>query len=691
MEDFVRHPDVRPLPGYGLCQVAACYRERGIAASPYCQAHHSRRQYAIRHNTMPDEEIWKLITPAVAEQGAVSMRGLPEQVMLEFLYGVQQRNAEGIKQQDFSLRPLVDLVRAERITSLEQLDLDRLSVANQRRFATGYVRHIARLGSTPETERHKDIWDASVFGLSGVFRFDDISQKWLREALQAWALDDIPKRYGNSPRGVVQRQINNVARLSKSLRLSRDDKGVDLPLLGRDDLVFFLNRLRFLHSEGEISASQRLDAARDVRRLLNRMRTLGLTQAGQPLHGIADTFTLREEDMPEDAEDDEAGRDLPPEVMRHICHHLPTFDTSEHQHFRTVTEIVIDTGRRPNEICKLPLDCLDRDEDGKPVLVYDNRKALRMGRRLPIAEATAGVIVAQQERTRARFPAIPASELVLFPSIQANPHGDKAISATNVADQHRQWVTSLPDVLVPVVVEVDGKRVTKMLPFNKDKIFPYAYRHTYAQRHADAGVPIDVLNELMDHRQLDTTQRYYRVGEKRRREAVEKVTAMQFDRHGNRIWRAAKQLLDSEHARRAVGEVAVPYGVCTEPANVAAGGHDCAVRFRCVGCGHFRTDVSYLPDLEAYLADLLRNRERLAAFVDADEWAKVEAMPSDEEITRVRRLVHRVRDDLEELTDDDRAQIQEAVKLVRRSRGAVSLGMPRIRQPLPDIRPERSA
>ncbi|MFI6808957.1 hypothetical protein ACIBO6_28780 [Streptomyces luteogriseus] len=26
------------------------------------------------------------------------------------------------------------------------------------------------------------------------------------------------------------------------------------------------------------------------------------------------------------------------------------------------------------------------------------------------------------------------------------------------------------------------------------------YRHCYAQRHADAGVPVDVLQELMDHR-----------------------------------------------------------------------------------------------------------------------------------------------------------------------------------------------
>ncbi|MCF3105733.1 transposase [Streptomyces roseoverticillatus] len=100
--------------------------------------------------------------------------------------------------------------------------------------------------------------------------------------------------------------------------------------------------------------------------------------------------------------------------------------------------------------------------------------------------------------------------------------------------------------------------------------------------------------------------------------------------------------------------------------------------------------MSYLPDLEAYLADLLRNRERLAAFVDADAWAKSEAVPSDEEIARVRRLVQRLRTDLDELTDEDRAQVQEAVVLDRRGR-TVSLGMPRIPQPRPDLRPSRTA
>jgi hypothetical protein len=122
--------------------------------------------------------------------------------------------------------------------------------------------------------------------------------------------------------------------------------------------------------------------------------------------------------------------------------------------------------------------------------------------------------------------------------------------------RHRTWIDQLP-----VLRHGDGAEL------DKAKIVPYAYRHTYAQRHADAGVPIDVLAKLLDHRHLDVTRRYYRVEEQRRRDAVDTVTALSFDRHGNRVWRDAAALLDSEHARYAVGAVAVPYGRCTEPAN----------------------------------------------------------------------------------------------------------------------------
>ncbi|MGH3274637.1 MAG: hypothetical protein ACRDNZ_10025, partial [Streptosporangiaceae bacterium] len=84
--------------------------------------------------------------------------------------------------------------------------------------------------------------------------------------------------------------------------------------------------------------------------------------------------------------------------------------------------------------------------------------------------------------------------------------------------------------------------------------------------------------------------------------------------------------------------------------------------------------------------------EKLRAAVDADEWARAEAMPSDNEITRVRRLIERMKGDLDDLTDAGRAEIEEAVTVVRRGRARItSLGMPKVRQPMPDIRAARGA
>jgi integrase len=691
LTEFLRTPGLTGFSAFDPCLVAACTRTRMGYKPAYCQTHLNRWNEARRADPTADELLWRRTTSAIAENNLVSLRGLPHQVLAEVLYGLQQRTHRDVVTKHHELRPFVDRVRRAQIGSLEELDPKLLSPCD-RRLRTTMTTYVYLALATPESERHKDIWTAAVFGHSGTLRFTEISQPWLREATKRWAFDNLPRRRGDNGTMSVQFRINALAQLSTSLRLQRDDQGLHVSRLGRTDITAFTNRMGYLVDQGDLSPHARADQTRALRNVLTRMRTIGLKQPGEPLHGLPDEFSLVAEDMPDSPEDTEAGRDLPIEVMRHLCDHLALLERFGRRELRVAIELMIDTGRRPDEVAKLALDCLDRDGDGKPVLIYDNHKSGREGRRLPIPEATAALIVRQQEQVRARFPDTPSADLVLLPTPVANPHGHKSLGVEGIGDRHRDWVNTLPPVAVPAVVEENGVRVTKMLPFDKARIFPYAYRHTYAQRHADAGVDVTVLKELLDHRLISTTQRYYRVGEERRREAVERVTTMQFDRHGNRVWRQVKAMLDSEHARRAVGEVAVPYGGCSEPSNVAAGGQDCPIRFRCVGCGHFSTDISYLPDLERYLTDLLRHRERLAATLDADAWAKTEAMPSDEEIKRIRRLIDRMKGDLDELTEEERAQIEEAVAVVRRGRTRItSLGMPRVRQPSPDLRPERTA
>ena len=101
----------------------------------------------------------------------------------------------------------------------------------------------------------------------------------------------------------------------------------------------------------------------------------------------------------------------------------------------------------------------------------------------------------------------------------------------------------------------------------------------------------------------------------------------------------------------------MPYGICPEPTNVQAGGGACPFRFRCMGCDHFRTDASYLPDLKIHLQDLLRDRERVLATGELDEWARGEAIPSETEINLIRQLIRRVEHELDDLTETERTQI----------------------------------
>jgi integrase len=691
LEDFLVHPTVTPLASHGLCQVAACDRDRSGPLG-YCSTHAVQVRRHRRRVQDFDEDRWARTTSAIVQSGTASLRGLPDQVVAELIYGLQERTKDGAQTRDFEVRKIADLARERELTTLEDLSTDCLT-RHYRSLLAKVHRSVLLLRLTTETERLKDVWEAAVFGHAGTLRFTDISQRWLREATKRWAYDELPKRRGDAVTRGIQAIINSVALLSESLRLQRDDHGNDLTALGRDDITAFCNRMAYLSDSNRISARTRLYACRNTRRVLSRVRTLGLTRRGELLHRLPDTFAVNAGDIPDHPEDTEAGKDLPAEVMQVLCANLDTIDIGTvRTEMRVAVELIIDTGRRPNEIAQLPLDCLERDGDSKPVLVYDNRKNLRNGRKLPVSEATAATIVAQQERVRAQFPHTPTADLKLLPRRVANPDGTKAITVAGITERHRSWVADLPPIHVPVTVQENGTSVVKMLPFDKAKIFPYAYRHTYAQRHADAGVRADVLQKLMDHRLLSTTQKYYRVGEERRREAVERVVTMQFDRHGNRIWRQTQTVLDSEHARRSVGEVAIPYGGCTEPSNVAAGGHSCPFRFRCVGCGHFRTDVSYLPDLETYLADLLRSRERLLSTVEVDDWARAEAMPSDEEIKRVRRLISRMKADIEDLSHEEKTRIMEDVSIVRRHRqGVVDLGMPAIRQPQPDVHPGQVA
>ena len=162
---------------------------------------------------------------------------------------------------------------------------------------------------------------------------------------------------------------------------------------------------------------------------------------------------------------------------------------------------------------------------------------------------------------------------------------------------------------------------------------------------------------------------YYRIPQKRRRAAAETV--------GNLVI-AGKSLriggMTSDHRladERAT--IAVAFGKCSDPQNVAAEGHGCPIRHRCFGCASFSSDPSYLPEMRRRLLDLKAIRARIDAFDGAAEWAKRDARPSDEELEALQQHIRAEEDKLAHATPEQRALIEDASVTLRKARAVAQV------------------
>jgi integrase len=72
-------------------------------------------------------------------------------------------------------------------------------------------------------------------------------------------------------------------------------------------------------------------------------------------------------------------------------------------------------------------------------------------------------------------------------------------------------------------------------PFDRTKVFPYAFRHSCAQRLADQGASESELMDLMDHDSFETTRGYFRIRAERRRRAAELGAKALFDKGAGRL------------------------------------------------------------------------------------------------------------------------------------------------------------
>lgn len=668
-------PPAEPRPSFGRCAVATCTRFAWRARPALCEPHHASWASAGRPTGVALRAWCARQRSIDRDCRVVVLAGLGERARLEVLYGLQRAAEVGRKTKPNDVQTAVNILRCQGVASVGEVSMEQITPGTQtQRFLAFTNDQVSLACSTRAGEAGKDDWDLRVFGhVPGRLRFSPISQPWLRETAKAWAAERIDTV--QTPR-VMQAVLRAVKALSESLRRNRPDGGDDPRLLARSDLAAFANDLAHLEARGDLARNTRRGWVHEVGRFLREARAMGLSRPGGPMSGLAEDVVFRPGEKVREASREDQGRALPETVLDQLLD--PAALEGLEARFGTDTRAMIElearVGRRTGELCGLRLDCLAFDEvldeagglRAAPVLIHDMPKVGVRGYRLPIDEETARIIKAQQARVRDRHPDTPPSSLALFPAVVMNPRGVKPCGVSTLDAHFRDWVDGLAELVGPA-----GE------PYERSQITIYSLRHTYAQRHADAGTPIEVLAELMGHTRLTTTQVYFRVTNKRKRKAVDLLAKLQVDRDGQRSRPLAERLLDTEATRDAIGQVAVPFGICTEPTNVKAQGQACPFRHQCFGCTHFRSDPSFLPELRAHLTRLLADRERLRAAVpELEEWARNAAVPSAEEVSSLRRIIDRCEGLVGTLADDERAAVQEAVVVLRRARAQLDTSVP---------------
>jgi hypothetical protein len=165
------------------CSVAACTRPADSARG-YCNIHYQRWRNALRTDPQLDSRGWQAQESGVAEPGQVNLRALPVLVVVEVLFGVQQRVRGGAKITEVELRVLCDGLRRRQAASVTT---DRAEITRNksvRALRAAFTQHVRRALADPGSEQAKDIWDLAIFGHRGNLSFTGISQPWLAQAVK---------------------------------------------------------------------------------------------------------------------------------------------------------------------------------------------------------------------------------------------------------------------------------------------------------------------------------------------------------------------------------------------------------------------------------------------------------------------------------------------------------------------------
>jgi integrase len=674
-----------PLPARPECAMPGCRADSRLDVE-LCGHHHRVWRRDLANNSSPHRQ--GAPRPARSDRDAAarwagaqsprlqthqfSLAPLAPTLRWELLYALQARDAQGHRLDPVAVRGLVTALTglASIATTPEREVMARMpKIAIVGAYARLCTRIVALRFDTFRGMVHadRDVWDCLALNLDAPRRgrranlasvdFTPIGQRWLRDAVKQWVATVRPES------GKLHRTVQAATLASRALA-RRPGGGHDPAGLRFADMTAVFEAIRdATRADGDLYSHRyrrglwaRLHAVLDLGRSTEQLAALSAAFSRHPTHTLG----------PHDGNEDEIGKAIPQTVIaqldtyQHLLEAGHTYGrswsaTATTTMFQAAYQLLRDTGRRPGEIVSLHADCLEIDHD-QYALIYDNHKTGRLRRRLPITADTA-TRLQRWQHYRAGLTLPTTARQWLFPASNETA-GPGHLSTIRFATAMRRWVDAIP-TLHSDLPGPDGAP----LPFDRARIYPYAFRHSYAQRHADAGVGVEILKELLDHRDMSVTQGYYQVSMHRKRDAITIMSRYVHDRTGTRTDRTPAAGSGSVTGYE-LRSVAVPFGNCIEPANVKAGGKQCPIRFQCAGCGFYRPDPSYLPAIETHITTLKADRETATA-LDAAEFI---VRNLDDQAAAFTQVATTMRAGLDDLPADERAEIEQASTVLRKIR-----------------------
>jgi integrase len=672
VKEWVEHGGPHSIPppaDIAECLVASCQLPTKTSRIPLCSIHYGRRE---RERSTKDFAEWAADAEPALNTNQFWLGQLPPLVIDELIYALAIRDRRNRKLNPSVIRLAVNGLVEFGIESFATLTDADVADLETRRLTQSYrsaVFEFARdvregfrsfQGVDLKSQLH---WDPVEIGLSrdpsplrGTRRrkgvdFTLIEQDWLRTATMNYCRDLTATGY--------LYDAHRAAVYGSDVLSKRRDRGIDPTKLGQRDADRVAKRMA-----GESDMDGRL--LNRAYRMANYNIFFKIVEQGVQLElikGLPTTFARSKKHVFHQSErrtrESQDAKALPDSVVRALDanvdllaagrrHYLMT-EPQVKAMFRTIYSLMRDTGRRPMEICALRTDCIGGTTD-EPVLRWYSYKMGRPGRDLPIEQALARE-VHEWLAVREALSIPKASRPYLFPAV-TEVSAEQYLRPPYFAATLRLWVQTSP-FIGSGTVDSEGNEIK----FDRSNIYPYSFRHTWAQRHADSGTQIEVLAELLDHEGLDTVGVYYRISDKRKRSAIAKVAQHTFNHRGQ-----PRSPVDASTYQ--LRSLAVPYGNCTEPANVKSGGQTCPIRFQCSGCGFYRPDASHLVAIEQEIHDLRKNYEQALA-MDVEPYV---LQSIEGQIASFGRIVAEMKMSIAAMPADERNNLLEAATIMRRIR-----------------------